>query len=130
MELSIIFIVLTSFCDASISVLSHRFYSSVYSRFSKNIVNDMWWNGEFSWKTLYRGHNPVFGRERIKILGINMNKPAFMCHATGLFRFLSHIFIVAAIVFYGMKWDVFTDFFYALLVFLTTNYFFKKLLIK
>lgn len=98
---SVILLLIASFCDATVEVLSHNFYNSVYGKlFSRNIIEEMWWNGQFSWKNLYNGMYPSFGRNKIKVLGVKIPKPAFMCHATGAFTLIKRIMIVGAVATY------------------------------
>jgi hypothetical protein len=130
MILSSIFILIAAFCAASVHVLSHDFNGSIYGRFSRNIIEEMWWNGQFSWKNLYKGHAKVYGRAQIKILFFKVNKPAFLCHATGLFNLISHISIAAAIVLYTPKYGVFIDFFIALTIMAFSYLIFKRVITK
>ncbi len=95
---SVVFIVLASFCNSIMDVISHHWSTSIFTKIKDNFFYN--WFREDSWKLKYIGGNPDLGRIKWEIFGIKFNKPVQITDAWHFFKMLMIVFICFGIVFY------------------------------
>ena len=126
--LSLLCFVLASICNSIMDKVTHHFHTSIFNDIGLD-NNNVWWNGETSWKNKYIDGDSTKGRVKIKVFGREFNKPVQLTDAWHFFKALMIIFIVASIVLfnnlgfdwwynvlcffiYGITWNMTFTFFY------------------
>jgi hypothetical protein len=84
--LSFIFFGLAAICNAVMDTSNHHYSKSIFSDFK----NEMWWNGEISWKNKYIDGDHTKGR--VKWL-FGLNKPVQLTDAFHFFKMWMIIFL-------------------------------------
>ena len=105
--LSLLLIVLSSFCNAIMDTLDHHYSTSIFSKIEKN---PLWWNADQGWKNKYVDRDPKKGRVKWNILGIRVNKPVQITDAWHFFKMLMIIFFCSASVvnmYFAIEFNVF-----------------------
>ncbi|MFN7656507.1 MAG: hypothetical protein ACK5OW_01830 [bacterium] len=98
---SLVFIILASICNAVMDKSTHHYHTSIFKKFN----NEMWWNGEISWKNKYVDGD--YSKGRVKWF-FGLNKPVQLTDAFHFFKMWMVIFICLSIITFD-KCLVFVD---------------------
>ncbi len=87
---SFVFVALAAACNAVMDKSSHHYSSSIFSDFG----NELWWNGEISWRNKYNNGDSTQGRVKWYF---GLNKPVQITDAWHFFKMWMIIFMCSSV---------------------------------
>lgn len=98
-----LFICFAAFLNANMDSLAHHYSDSFAFRYD---LDKQFWDPAVSWKNKYIDFNPAFGKIKIKLIFIDIDKPIFLTDGWHLLKaiMLLSIFLSSAVWFPVKFW--------------------------